>query len=472
MRKSPPKPVVTTWDVFDTLVARFTPDPHSVFDTIEARQNAPGFVRRRVDAQAALDRVGQPYVLHDIYRQMVADGLPEADFGKLIRAEIAVETDLLFPIRRNVARVEPPDLFISDMYLSQETISAFLFEVCDLNAHRPVVRSNWGKHTGTIWPLLLESYVIRRHVGDNPHSDAKVPRGFNIACEQVTDSQPTAWEAKLRELGLGSIALVQREARLRSTPPNAGPFHAAVTGPYFTILVCFAIYLAQRFGDGADFIFLSRSADELSRVFTSMFPNIPARGLDISRRLAADPGISAMFAGAITESSIVVDMVGTGRSFFKFAEANGNPGRTLVLFAFLDLLLQPPQRQQAEQRQALGRFQHVCRVTGSGFGHWCLEHLLQSHYPPVARVTCDARSGGVVREFGDAELDQTEMGLVAWKSSAVTELVRTLRRRGIQIPGPVVAVAAMEHALRAIMTDGAIMTPFTSFRAREVLDEG
>ncbi len=76
MAVSPPKPIVTSWDVFDTLVARFVPNPHAVFQLIEAQRNAPGFVARRADAQAALDRIGQPYVLHDIYRRMAAGGCP------------------------------------------------------------------------------------------------------------------------------------------------------------------------------------------------------------------------------------------------------------------------------------------------------------------------------------------------------------------------------------------------------------
>ncbi len=97
------------------------------------------------------------------------------------------------------------------MYLAPETIAGFLFDICDLHTPLPIIRSNWGKHTGTIWPVVLASYVIRRHVGDNPSSDVKVPSGFGIACELVQDSQPTAWEMKLQELALRQLALIQRE---------------------------------------------------------------------------------------------------------------------------------------------------------------------------------------------------------------------------------------------------------------------
>jgi hypothetical protein len=470
MAPSPPKPIVTSWDVFDTLLARFTPNPNAVFQLIEAQRNAPGFVTRRLDAQAALDRIGQPYVLHDIYRRMEADGLPEPEARALLRHEVETERSLLFPIRRNTDRVEPPDLIISDMYLPPELIAGFLFEAGELHTHLPIIRSNWGKHTGTIWPFVLASYVIRRHVGDNPASDVKVPSGFGIACELVQDSRFTPWETKLQELGLVHLALIQREVRLRCIPPGATAFHAAAVGPYFTLLVCFALHLVHRFGNGAEFAFLSRSADEPARVFAGLFPEIPLRSLDISRRLTSDADLDPVLTSGITPATVVVDMVGTGRSFFRFAERNGSPGRALILFAFLDLLLNPAERALADRRAAEGRFDHVCRITGGGLAHWRLEHLLQAHYPPVSFVAVDQRSGGVVRRFGAGELDQNEARLVGWKSAAVTELVRTLRRRGLADAGAAAVVPAMEHSLRAILADEAITAPFTSFLAREKMD--
>jgi hypothetical protein len=411
-------------------------------------------------------------VLHDIYSQMVADGLPAAEARALLRTELAVETNLLFPIRRNVARVAADDLIISDMYLPPEAISAFLFEICDLHTHRPIIRSNWGKHTGTIWPLVLAQYVVRRHVGDNPASDIAVPSRFGIACELVPDAAPSAWETKLQELGLGQLALVQREVRLRTTPPGAEAFHTAVVGPYLTILVCFAIHLVHRFGPDAEFAFVSRSSDELGRVFIGLFPEIRARGINLSRRLAGDEAVGKLIAADLTPATVVVDMVGTGRSFLKFAERNGDPGRTLMLFAFLDLLLDESQRERAGQRQAAGRFTYALKITAGGRSHWALEHLLQSHYPPVGGLALDPRSGGVVRIFGAPELDRTEAELVAWKSAAVTELVRTVRRRGLPDPGAAPATAAMEQAMRAVVADQAIMAPFSSFRAREKMDWG
>jgi hypothetical protein len=468
MRSLSPKPVVTSWDVFDTLLARFDPDPHHFLRMIESGQNVTGFVRRRLDAQAALDRLGRPYVLHDIYRRMAADGVPGREARMLLRAELSAERNQLLPIRRNLERVDPTDLIITDMYLSPEMISSLLFEIGNLHTHRPPIRSNWGKHSGTIWPIVLASYVVRRHIGNDPHADLAVPSGFNIACELVLDSQFTPWEKQLQDLGLGQLAQIQREVRLRSTPPDARPFHVAVTGPYLSILAGFSMHLVQRFGTEVEFAFLSRSADELCRVFSSMYPDIPARGLDISRRLAGDEEMARLFSDSITPSTVVVDMIGTGRSFFRFAESNGSPGRGLILFAYLDLLLGQAERKRAAGRHAEGRLSAVSTINGGNF--YAFEHLLQSPYPPVAGARLDRASGGVVRTFGAPELDRTEAALVAWKSATVSEFVAVARRRGLPAVSPQALATVLEKALATIMADAAITEPFTSFVAREHMD--
>jgi hypothetical protein len=466
-----PKPIVTSWDVFDTLVARFDPDPLAVFHTVAQLRNTPDFVQRRLDAQAALDRIGQPYVVHDIYRQMVTDGLTTDHARDLLGQEIAVERQQMIPIRRNVVRVVPTDLIISDMYLSPEIISAFLFEVCDLHVHRPIVRSNWGKHTGTIWPLVLNEYIIRRHVGDSQHSDVDVPTQFRIACELTQDSKFTSWEQRLQELGFPQLARVQRELRLRRVTGVPTAFHEAVVGPYATLLVCLAIALLGYYGQDAEFAFLSRGADELARVFIALFPAIQARTIDMSRRLINGGEQDGLFAAAITRETVVVDLVSSGRSFFRFAERNGKPGRVFVACVFLNTLLNQDEHQRAEELVDAGRFRALFSTTGDGLHFRPLEHLSQSPYPPVAGLAVDAKSGGMVRRFGGGDLDADEAGLIAWKSGVVTELVRTMLRRGLSSPPEQVVMNILNAALENIFAHPDIMAPFTSFNARETMDE-
>jgi hypothetical protein len=465
---TPHKPVVTSWDVFDTLLARFVPHPHAALHQVVARH--AGFLERRLAAQNALDRFGRPYVLRDIYRQMADSGMDQALVRTCMCEELAAERAMLIPIRRNLERVEPTDLIISDMYLSPEQISDFLFDIGGLEMHRPIVRSNWGKHTGTVWPHVLRRYVLRRHVGDNPKSDIEVPARYNITSELVTDAQATPWEQSLDQTGLGRLALIQREVRLRSTPPDAGAFHAAVAGPYLTLLAAYAWHLVHRFG-AADYAFLSRSADEAARVFAALHPELAVRQLDLTRRLTRDAHNDGLFAGAVTPSTIVVDMVGTGRSFFRFAERSSVAARGLIFFLFLDMLLGETERVELAARRERGQL--YCAFTANtGLPHFRLEHMLQAHYPPVVDLSLDLESGGLVRGFAAGDLSRNESGLIGWKSATVSEFIRTIRRRGIADPGQEATIGAMDRALRAILADEAATTPFVSFLARETQDWG
>ncbi|MGI4954154.1 MAG: hypothetical protein ACRYGM_20310 [Janthinobacterium lividum] len=240
------KPVVDSWDVFDTLVARFGITPRSVLDLIEAERGLPNFAERRLRAQATLDGFGKPYTIERIY-EVLADeiGATHAEQRQLLHMELAAERSQLIPIARQVGRVKRRDLLISDMFLGEQHIQDILTQTCGLTGIRPVVTGNWGKATGTVWDTIQAHYSIRTHRGDNPGSDIAVPRGRGIACELVTDHALTAWEKTLSGAGLGFVALLQREVRLRTNPLGAGSFHDAVLGPYLTILLLFALHLEQ-----------------------------------------------------------------------------------------------------------------------------------------------------------------------------------------------------------------------------------
>ena len=292
------KPIVSTWDVFDTLLARFV-DVKEIFDLVEARNPGSNFVQQRLSAQHDLDRIGKPYVIFEIYDAMIQKGLSPKLAQKFLRDEISAERENLFPIRRNVLRVDPEDLIVSDMYLPPELIDSLLFEIGDMAENLPLVASNWGKATGTIWQELLQNYAIRFHHGDNPRSDHAIPVSFGISSELVTDAKLTDWETTLREMGLEQLSRIQREARLRSVEADFGLFQKLIVGPYLSLLVGYAAHLAEKFGERARYAFVSRDSDDLSRVFRVLFPSVTSFNIDFSRRLLHEPKFDAFFKSRI-----------------------------------------------------------------------------------------------------------------------------------------------------------------------------
>jgi predicted HAD superfamily hydrolase len=308
------KPIVNSWDVFDTLITRFIPDPMQVFSLIDRRHPGLDFSTRRLEAQATLDKIGKPYVIYDIYRQMAQAGLAPETASALLREELATERAMLLPVRSAVEQIGASDLLISDMYLPGELIAGMLAEVCDLHGALPVIRSNWGKSSGTIWPKLLEHYVIRTHYGDNAHSDGAIPGQFGINTVLLRDIALIEWEQNLVQLGLGQLALIQRETRLRSLHADAGVFEKLAAGPYVSLLLGYSGYLANIFGEAAVFGFLSRDCDDLASIFRVMSPSIRCFNIDLSRRLTRDAGNDAMFNALLPEDCVLVDGVSTGRS--------------------------------------------------------------------------------------------------------------------------------------------------------------
>jgi hypothetical protein len=452
------RPIVNSWDVFDTLLTRFVPEPMQVFDLIEKR--APGFKALRLGAQMALDKLGKPYVIYDIYAKMRELGLESAMSRALLREELAVERSLMLPIRRAVRQVAPSDLIISDMYLSGEIIQALLAEVCGLHGQYPIVRSNWGKHSGTIWPKLLERYVIRTHYGDNPAADGEIPRAFGIDTGLCRDIDPTPWEAGLREAGLIQLSLLQREARLRTLPEPAGPFETLACGPYLTLLAALAARLVEEFGEDAHFVFLSRDGDDFGAVFRALFPAVSCANADVSRRLARDAEMGPVFAEILKPGCVLVDGVSTGRSLRALLERIGTQDRRFAVLLFLDTLL------SAEDQAA---FTGTALFRASEFGghHHALELLLQSPYPPVMGLGFDAASGGLVRRFGHAELAGDEAARIGTKTELVSAFCRAILLRGLTPLTSAQTGLLLKSSLAAILGSGLPPALFPSFIARE-----
>jgi hypothetical protein len=181
---------------------------------------------------------------------------------------------------------------------------------------------------------------------------------------------------------------------------------------------------------------------------------------------ANDVAFDAFFTGRINQSTILVDLLSTGRLLFEFAERTGASGMNFVMLLFLEGLLNPEEKRGAERRHKAGMFQHLASI-GRDAPRFPLECLLQSHYPPVAAVALDPSSGGVAKSFGTPELNQEEQEIIVWKSGVVTEFIRAWRRRGLALPSGQALSPLIEKALNAIGSVPNVMRSFPTFLARD-----
>jgi hypothetical protein len=194
--------MTTSWDCFDTLVARRKMVPSSVFDALAQKHGLPNFTARRMAAE-----VRAPWTLKTIYDELAKDYQWTQEQKETYKqAEIAEEIDHCCPINETIRLVRDGDLVVSDMYLPSEVISAILVKN-GLTQQVAIYVSTGGKSSGCIWTSLPP---IDKHVGDNYHSDVESPQAHGIDALHFTGSQMTKLE---QEIG-GDLALLMRVVRL------------------------------------------------------------------------------------------------------------------------------------------------------------------------------------------------------------------------------------------------------------------
>jgi hypothetical protein len=322
---------IASFDVFDTLIARRCITPDGVFARVEHSFPMPGFAALRRLAERSL--AGQAYRLADIYRRLASlAGLTPAQAEALCQAELTAEQAELIPIAENLQRVRDGDVLVSDMYHDPATIRALL-DQAGLRRQVGLVVTHNGKSSGTIWPLLLAQAQISCHLGDNMHADVGMPQRFGIAAEHTDASRPTGIESWLIDVGLGEIAIILREARLRSfaADPVARRLQLIQTQLNAPMLLFAGIAVHRLVGrlGYARVLFASRDCNLWQAMFSAMAGSfaepVDAAYFYTSRRARIDASDTyrRYAAEQLGEGALLVDLCGTGWSGALLLQALG-----------------------------------------------------------------------------------------------------------------------------------------------------
>ncbi|WP_419730652.1 glycosyltransferase [Lichenicola sp.] len=314
---------LNSFDVFDTLIARRCLEPWRIFEQVGAQVGIPGFVQARLMAEGQL--AGRAYTLDDIYVSLA--GLwsltpDQADWLKSL--ELAAEIDNVIPIAENIDQVRHGDLLISDMYLPEPAIRSLL-AAAGLDKRVGLIVSTRGKREGLIWPRIAPTVDIARHLGDDVLADVEMPTRFGIPSVRTEVATPSLVEGWLMQAELRPLALLVREARLRSTheDPVMRGLQRIQVDLNLPILLLSTIQLLRVAGEiGADrLLFCSRDCDLWLELFRALRPPgggpaIPAEYFYTSRiaRLGASPDYLAYARDRIGARGLLVDACGTGWS--------------------------------------------------------------------------------------------------------------------------------------------------------------
>jgi predicted HAD superfamily hydrolase len=211
-----------SFDVFDTLLLRPFMRPTDLFAYVGGYCGMPEFRDERVSAEKRCKRsLGRGVTLDEIYGHMDGRFLPmkEEEISAEIRTSVA--NPEILPVFQQCLELGKKVILVSDMYLPGEVIGKMLRKN-GIEGYRKLYIScehGAGKHEGKLYDLIISDLGLKAedilHIGNNAHSDFKVPRlkGINAVryespCERYARKFPREYRFCRRDGTAGSSAIV------------------------------------------------------------------------------------------------------------------------------------------------------------------------------------------------------------------------------------------------------------------------
>lgn len=344
---------ISSWDVFDTCVARFGYEPQSVFEMIAVSTKQPDFVQRRRQCRGAS--------LHEVYGELAREYKWDARQRRAhMQMELDMEARSLFPIQSVVDQIQDGDILVSDMYLSESQLR-WLLHVAGFPLEK--IDKLWvspgGKmQQGRIWPEItrhLHPCTVAVHSGDNMQADVQIPQThFHIPTRHIALSQWSKNESQLlasvcachRVMVNGMRVIRLSEPRLVSENQIHHQLWSLQSECNFPILFLLSHWLEQlrRQLGRQRILFVTRDCCLWRLVFTALFPTTSTRTMYSSRKCLAARSSDYLcyLRDEIRyqpDADIVVDLRGTGHSlhtfFSRWPETNVRPFRPCIAIPFL-----------------------------------------------------------------------------------------------------------------------------------------
>lgn len=310
-----------SWDFFDTLLGRACGEPGRVFELT----GGGDFKRLRQQAEQKSDKTFDG--IYQALRQLT--GWSSARIADLQAQEWEWERRLAFPILQNSTAVQSGDLVITDTYFDAAQIRALAarLDLPDVE----IIATYGGKHHGVVWRELRASRrntAIARHTGDNRHADYDQARRHGVPAVHYRAGEWAGPEKLLNAAGHWSAAGLARCVRLQN-PYAQSAAEWGIWQKQAQYNIPFLLLCAARLKNYVDehrhqhVWFLSRDTCLLQRVFTALYPEIPAETFYASRQTYTRPSasfISYARAAAQKPRPLFVDLQGTGKSVRQFID--------------------------------------------------------------------------------------------------------------------------------------------------------
>ncbi|MBP5973263.1 HAD hydrolase-like protein [Brasilonema sp. CT11] len=214
---------VYSFDVFETSLVRVWAKPSDLFWELgeQLRQqklieiSADTWQQMRIKAESAAREISKTgeVTVEQIYQQLARFlGWSTTQAQQAMHKEIALELASLRPvpaIKKRIQALQQANervIYISDMYLSEETIRTYLKQN---NVWTPgsrlYVSSEVGvsKSNGKLFPHCLAQESVKSsqltHIGDNFHSDVKMAKKQGVKVEPISQTHLNRYEGKIAD---------------------------------------------------------------------------------------------------------------------------------------------------------------------------------------------------------------------------------------------------------------------------------
>lgn len=294
---------VYSFDVFDTCVSRTYAHPRDLFYELGLRLAPPGLEKReqrrfaarfqssRIHAEKVAHRHVRPnqtVTIEDIYAHFSMPGGLPLDASDLIRAELDLERESIYPVPAAVSHLEGLRkaghriIFISDMYLPSSFLAPILKECGVMKEEDTLyVSCDAGvtKHHGQLFHHVLNAERLEAtqlvHAGDNPHADVAMATKASVQANHWRDGMLTLPEAAMagrrlpRERAKSFLAGLARRLRLsNSAGCEGGPLDHAIHGIVVPLLLAYVSWVLEHAKQHGirRLYFVARDAEVLLRI--------------------------------------------------------------------------------------------------------------------------------------------------------------------------------------------------------------
>jgi len=267
------KKKVNSFDVFDTLIARNIKHPTNIFDIIEEKYPFKNFKNIRIDAEIQTNKT-----FDDIYVKFKnITKLKDDEIDNIKKYELDIEYQYSIPIMTNINKIKEGDIYISDMYLSEEHIKKLLSKH-NINTNNKLYVSSGGKHSGYKYEKLSKDYDIVLHTGDNVHSDINMSKKYGINSYLSKYHIYNDFELALNNHNI-MMANIYREMRLMN-PYNDDSIEYKLYNEQVIYNIPTLFYICNILKKIMDsekrstLLFLTRDSCLLIKLFKYLFPDI------------------------------------------------------------------------------------------------------------------------------------------------------------------------------------------------------